>query len=101
MSILVKTFGVGILFLLNVQDIKEIGTLAVSKWITAIPKALVEIILRSSDATEIIELSQIVSDFLPRLVCDEVKAHECVTEIANWYEASKNPTLAKIQLPVN
>ncbi|TGO10764.1 hypothetical protein BTUL_0126g00180 [Botrytis tulipae] len=64
LSVLVDAFGVGILLSLNAQDAVEVGNLAVSKWSSAIPKALVEMARRFPDAEEFEKINGIVSSIL-------------------------------------
>lgn len=59
-----KSFGIGILFLLNAQDAKEIANLAVIRWTSAFPRASVGTVSRNSDTKDILlstALSQISS----------------------------------------
>lgn len=99
LSVLVDKFGIGILLLLNAQDFKDIANLAVSKWTTAMPKALLVMLSRSSEYDDFIKLNTIVSEFLPKLVQDEVSASDCVAEILGW--VNTKPNLSSIPLQLN
>ncbi|KAF7889509.1 uncharacterized protein EAF02_001924 [Botrytis sinoallii] len=92
LSILVDAFGVGILLSLNAQDAVEVGNLAVSKWSSAIPKALVEMARRFPDAEEFKKINGIVSSILTQLVTDEIDSKEAFEPILSYIlENQHNP----------
>lgn len=92
LSVLVDAFGVGILLSLNAQDAVEVGNLAVSKWSSAIPKALVEMARRFPDAEEFEKINGIVSSILPQLVTDEINSKEAFEPIFSYIlENQHNP----------
>ncbi|TGO38358.1 hypothetical protein BHYA_0076g00090 [Botrytis hyacinthi] len=92
LSILVDAFGVGILLSLNAQDAVEVGNLAVSKWSSAIPKALVQMARRFPDAEEFKKINGIVSSILHQLVTDEINSKEAFEPILSYIvENQHNP----------
>ncbi|KAM0123313.1 hypothetical protein ACHAP3_011229 [Botrytis cinerea] len=95
LAILVDTFGLGILLSLNAQDAIEVGNLAISKWSSAIPKALVEMARRFPDAVEFREINAIVSSILPDLVTEKINSKEALAPIINYVVENEHISVYK------
>ncbi|KAM0145612.1 hypothetical protein ACHAQE_011170 [Botrytis cinerea] len=95
LAILVDTFGLGILLSLNAQDAIEVGNLAISKWSSAIPKALVEMARRFPDAVEFREINAIVSSILPDLVTEKINSKEAPAPIINYVVENEHISVYK------
>ncbi|KAM0123514.1 hypothetical protein ACHAO1_011278 [Botrytis cinerea] len=95
LAILVDTFGLGILLSLNAQDAIEVGNLAICKWSSAIPKALVEMARRFPDAVEFREINAIVSSILPDLVTEKINSKEALAPIINYVVENEHISVYK------
>ncbi|KAF7952487.1 uncharacterized protein EAE97_001984 [Botrytis byssoidea] len=97
LSVLVDAFGVGILLSLNAEDTVKVGNLAVTKWSSAVPKALVEMARRFPDAEEFKKINGIVSSIVHQLVTDEIDSKEALEPVLSYImENQHNPVYKSI-----